>query len=359
MQVDPIIESSTQKQDLKAAAAAQVFSKYDIDGDGVLSKEEFTTFVKEALGSYSDEQAAALLNVIDSDNSGTVGMCELQAFLRCYSPGASSVKTKSALIIIDVQNDFISGTLANPDHAETLVPKINGIRDYFDMVVISYDWHPFTHCSFVESANEGKVDLADDSPAKPEGGYPPFSMVKLAGDADRAAHEQALYPRHGVQDTWGAETHKDLVVKESDGKVFKGSKPNIDSYSAFFDNCKANDTGLTAMLEANGITHVYACGLVTDICVKSTALHGAEAGFVTAVRYVHCPCRMCHRTAGWKQAHLHPTSHPFVWRGQPSGRHSELSDLCSLELETECRASPPCDAKRRARTPSPKYPTDQ
>merc|ERR1719215_463291 len=100
---------------------------------------------------------------------------------------------------------------------------------------------------------------------------------------DRAEHKQMLYPRHAVQGTEGSECHKDLVWKDEDGWICKGTKPNIDSYSAFFDNCKANDTGLTAMLEKAGVTDVYCCGLVTDICVQATALHGAEAGFLVAV----------------------------------------------------------------------------
>ena len=190
------------------------------------------------------------------------------------------------------------------------------------------------------------------------------SQVTLLGDQDRAEHTQMLYPRHCAQKSWGSECHKDLVLKPSDmsvslacwfsdvllssfhvfllgiswdpckSKVFKGQKANIDSYSAFFDNCKANDTGLTQQLENAGVTDawiasergvvlfvwkwsksltpflfltavftllqsnaftfvhdshherskdVYCCGLVFDICVKSTALHGAEMGFRVSV----------------------------------------------------------------------------
>lgn len=104
-------------------------------------------------------------------------------------------------------------------------------------------------------------------------------QVRLRGDADRPEHSQMVYPRHAVQDTWGGKCVEGLVLAEADRHIYKGTKPNIDSYSAFFDNCKANDTGLSAMLESAGITHVYCCGLVFDICVKSTALHGAELGF--------------------------------------------------------------------------------
>jgi len=159
------------------------------------------------------------------------------------------------------------------------------MRDAFDLVVISMDWHPHHHCSFVESANDGKIALAGGAAAN----FTPFSMVTLKGDADRAEHPQMLYPRHAVCDTDGAACHHALDVLDSDPKIYKGTKPNIDSYSAFFDNCKANDTGLTALLEAEGITDVYCCGLVFDICVKSSALHGAEMGF--AVTVIEDACR--------------------------------------------------------------------
>lgn len=189
---------------------------------------------------------------------------------------------KAALIVVDVQNDFITGALANPYSAEEIVPTINQMRDAFEFAVISLDWHPEEHCSFVESANAGKVKLAGADEQKTT--FAPFQTVQLAGDEDRSAHDQCLYPRHAVQGSEGAECHSDLIVKkDEDGFIYKGTKPNIDSYSAFFDNCQANDTGLTKMLRDRGITHIYCCGLVLDICVKATALHGAEAGFHTVV----------------------------------------------------------------------------
>ena len=78
-------------------------------------------------------------------------------------------------------------------------------------------------------------------------------------------------------------------MRANDPRIHKGTKPNIDSYSAFFDNCKANDTGLTALLSDEGITDVFVCGLVFDICVKATAIHGAEMGFSVSV--VEDACR--------------------------------------------------------------------
>ena len=93
---------------------------------------------------------------------------------------------------------------------------------------------------------------------------------------------------------------------EKRGHVYKGQKANIDSYSAFFDNCKANDTGLTKQLEDAGVTDVYCCGLVFDICVKSSALHGAENGFRVSV--IEDACKPLNETeAGAVQAKQYQT----------------------------------------------------
>jgi nicotinamidase-related amidase len=287
--------------------ADKLMERFDANKDGVLSLEE----VRELMSVELNETELAmekLMELIDTDHDGKVGLNELRVFLRWYQPGNpdKEVRTKSALIIIDVQNDFISGSLANPYHAEEIVPVINDLRSAFDLVVVSLDWHPHHHCSFVESANDGQLALAAEHQANES--FAAFTVVKLAADADRPEHEQALYPRHAVQDTDGARSrsrltfacthpltrvsmfcdagaacHRLLETHDSDPRIYKGTNPNIDSYSAFFDNCRANDTGLTELLTRHGITHVYCCGLVFDICVKSSALHGAEMGFKVSV----------------------------------------------------------------------------
>ncbi|CAK9096115.1 Nicotinamidase (Nicotinamide deamidase) (NAMase) (Pyrazinamidase) (PZAase) [Durusdinium trenchii] len=261
--------------------SADIFKQFDYNSNGELEASELRNFLKAAFPrtELSKEELSELVTQFDSDQNGTIGLNELRAFLRCYNPESKTIQRKTALLVIDVQNDFISGSLA-VQNSETIVKVINQIRDKFDCVVISYDWHPQDHCSFVESANDGKVKIKETEGV---GTFQAFSQVTLLGDQDRAEHSQMLYPRHCVQKTWGSECHKDLVVKKEDMSVYKGQKANIDSYSAFFDNCKANDTGLTKQLEDAGVTDVYCCGLVFDICVKSSALHGAENGFRVSV----------------------------------------------------------------------------
>jgi nicotinamidase-related amidase len=253
-------------------------AKYCADGEMPASK--LKEFLTEAFGeqNVSDDEIELLMKELDLDSNGMIGPNEMRAFLRCYDPRTKHINTKTALVVVDVQNDFISGTLANPFNAAEIVPKINDLRKKFDVVVISYDWHPHDHCSFVETANDGKTAMTTE---KKE--FSAFETITLKTDKDRPAHEQVLYPRHAVQNSDGGKAHQDLELSEKDIVIYKGTKPNIDSYSAFFDNKKANATGLAEKLETEGVTHLFCCGLVLDICVMATALHGAELGYKVSV----------------------------------------------------------------------------
>ena len=131
---------------------------------------------------------------------------------------------KSALIVIDVQNDFVSGSLANPHGAQAIVPTINSIRDAFDLTVFSLDWHPHHHCSFVESANTGRVKLDAADKRRLVHGFKPFESVTLCADDERAAHKQMLYPRHCVKLTKGAELCRDLDARPTDPRIYKGTR---------------------------------------------------------------------------------------------------------------------------------------
>lgn len=92
--------------------------------------------------------------------------------------------------------------------------------------------------------------------------------------------EQKLWPAHCIQGSFGSQLHPDLTVidettdplKRSVVNAYKGIKSNIDSYSAFFDNCKLNETTLNSDLKKHGITEVYVCGLAGDVCVGEKTL---------------------------------------------------------------------------------------
>ncbi|HEX7439338.1 MAG TPA: bifunctional nicotinamidase/pyrazinamidase [Caldimonas sp.] len=168
---------------------------------------------------------------------------------------------KSALIVVDVQNCFVTGgTLAVKD-GEQVVPIINKLASAFENVVITQDWHTPGHISFA-SAHAGKK---------------PFETTKLAYG------NQVLWPDHCVQGTPDSALHKDLAIPKAQLIIRKGFHQSTDSYSAFMEADGKTSTGLAAYLKARGIDSVYVCGLATDFCVSWTALDARKAGFKAAV----------------------------------------------------------------------------
>ncbi len=164
-----------------------------------------------------------------------------------------------ALILVDLQNDFLpTGALPVP-HGDEVIPIANRTQRSFDLVVATQDWHPVNHGSF-----------ATNHPGKRPG-----DVIVLNG------LEQVLWPVHCVQETAGAEFAPELDMGRV-AKVFKkGTDPGIDSYSGFFDNGHRKSTGLGDYLKEAGVTEVYILGLATDYCVKFTALDARELGFDT------------------------------------------------------------------------------
>ncbi len=173
----------------------------------------------------------------------------------------------NALILIDMQNDFLpGGALAVPD-GTAIVPVVNRLQAAFPIVVATQDWHPANHGSFAASHPGKRL----------------YERITLSG------LPQTLWPVHCVQNTWGAELAGGLA-RERIRRIFpKGTDVEIDSYSGLFDNGHRKSTGLGEWLRAEGITEIYLCGLATDYCVKFTALDAAAMGFKTYV--VEDACR--------------------------------------------------------------------
>ncbi len=166
-----------------------------------------------------------------------------------------------ALIITDIQNDFCpGGALAIPE-GDRIVPLVNRLQGRFDLVVATQDWHPAGHGSY-----------AVNHPGKKVG-----EIVDLNGLA------QILWPVHCVASTPGADFHPGLDRRRIVRVFHKGTDPDIDSYSAFFDNAHRKSTGLGEYLKQQGVDEIYLCGLATDYCVKFTALDAVDLGFKTRV----------------------------------------------------------------------------
>ena len=166
-----------------------------------------------------------------------------------------------ALVIVDIQNDFVpGGALAVPD-GDAVVAVANALAPRFSLVVASQDWHPAGHGSFA-SAHPGAA---------------PGDVVDLGGIA------QVLWPDHCVQNSPGASFHSGLNVAVIDHVVHKGTDPGIDSYSTFFDNGHRKDTGLASFLEQRCAEELVVLGLATDYCVKYTVLDAIGLGFGVTV----------------------------------------------------------------------------
>lgn len=204
---------------------------------------------------------------------------------------------KNCLLVVDVQNDFIDGSLAlincgaKQDGAE-VVPVINELIDTvpFDVVAYTLDWHPKDHCSFVDNAHMRK--LSDKSPVTKD-----FKLYDTIIFEQFPEAEQKLWPAHCIQETKGAELHCDLkqINPETDEmkrKIVytkKGCNPDIDSYSAFFDNAKLSETTLDKDLKKHQITDIYVCGLAADVCVAATAYDGLTLKY--RVIFIEDACR--------------------------------------------------------------------
>ena len=168
---------------------------------------------------------------------------------------------KTALLVIDVQNDFCPAGALEVAGGNEIVSDINHEMKKYDCVVLTQDWHPKGHSSFAIS-HMGKN---------------PLDVVEMPyGD-------QILWPEHCVQGSKGAEFHSDLDADRANAIIRKGSNPLIDSYSAFFENDRITATGLDGYFKSLGIEKINLVGLATDFCVNYSAQDAAKLGYKVSV----------------------------------------------------------------------------
>ena len=148
----------------------------------------------------------------------------------------------TALVLIDIQNDFCPGGALAVNQGDEIVDISNKIQERFKIKIITQDWHPSTHKSFA-SNHEGKE---------------PLSIVEMFYGP------QVLWPNHCIQGTEGSKFHSKLITDNADLIIRKGFRPEIDSYSAFFENDQKTPTGLDGYLKSRGINTIYLCGLALD-----------------------------------------------------------------------------------------------
>lgn len=163
-----------------------------------------------------------------------------------------------ALILVDIQNDFMPGGALAVRQGDEIIPLVNEMLHYpFELIVATKDWHPNEHVSFANN-HEGKQ---------------PGEHMHIGGV------DQTLWPVHCVQGTRGAEFAAGWDTTKVDKVIYKGTDPLVDSYSTFYDNGHRKPTGLENYLKENGVREIFIAGLTTDYCVKYTVLDALQVGF--------------------------------------------------------------------------------
>jgi nicotinamidase/pyrazinamidase len=167
------------------------------------------------------------------------------------------IDSRDVLLVIDVQNDFCPGGALAVPHGDEVIAPIHRIAPRFRHIVLTQDWHPPNHSSFAAS-HPGKQ---------------PYDSIELAYGT------QMLWPPHCVQGTRGADFHPSLDLPQAELILRKGFRPQIDSYSAFFENDRSTPTGLAGYLRERGFARVFLAGLAYDYCVGYSALDARRLGF--------------------------------------------------------------------------------
>jgi len=172
-----------------------------------------------------------------------------------------SLQPTDALLVIDVQNDFMpGGSLAIKD-GDLIVPLINTLAEKFDHVILTQDWHPPQHISFASTHTSKQPFETIEAPYGP----------------------QTLWPDHVLQHTEGAAFHPALSIPHAELILRKGFRRHIDSYSTFLENDHRTPTGLAGYLRERGLKRLFLCGLAYDFCVRHSAIDGKALGFETIV----------------------------------------------------------------------------
>jgi nicotinamidase/pyrazinamidase len=166
-----------------------------------------------------------------------------------------------ALLLIDLQPDFMPGGALAVAGGDEILPTINALARRFDHVLLTQDWHPAQHISFAGS----------------HAGKQPYEQVQVAYGP------QTLWPEHCLQHTPGAALHAALDLPHAELVLRKGFRKEIDSYSAFLENDHATPTGLAGYLRERGLKRLFLAGLAYDFCVRFSAIDGKALGFETLV----------------------------------------------------------------------------
>lgn len=167
-----------------------------------------------------------------------------------------TLQPTDALLVIDVQNDFMPGGALAVADGDAIVPLINTVARKFDHVIFTQDWHPAGHISFASTHNKRHFETIQA----------PYGS-------------QTLWPEHVIQHTEGAAFHPKLYIPHAELILRKGFRRHIDSYSAFLENDHFTPTGLAGYLRERNLQRLFLCGVAYDFCVRYSAVDGKALGF--------------------------------------------------------------------------------
>ena len=173
-----------------------------------------------------------------------------------YHQVTMQLQPSDALLVIDVQNDFMPGGALAVAGGHLIIPLINTLATKFDHVILTQDWHPAQHVSFATTHTKQPYETIDA----------PYGS-------------QTLWPEHVLQHTVGAAFHPALHIPHAELILRKGFRRHIDSYSAFLENDHRTPTGLAGYLRERNLTRLFLCGLAYDFCVRYSAIDGHNLGF--------------------------------------------------------------------------------
>ncbi|KAK0390195.1 hypothetical protein QR680_019422 [Steinernema hermaphroditum] len=251
---------------------------------GPIERSEFRTFLRKIISDndVNERDIDTVFDRFDKDADNVLSELETDSVNRFLISAINDLRT--AIIVVDFQNDFVSGSLAigkggakqNPTEALAPLNRLLTTAPSFDTIIYTLDWHPSNHISFYEHCRNSDRTLAlSDRQRK----LKPFDTVTF----ETPVLTQRLYPRHCVQKSWGAELSANLIIAEDAKYIHKGFEVYVDSYSAFYNNNKTQRSDLEQMLRSENINAVFVCGLAHDICVAATAHDALDLGFLTAV----------------------------------------------------------------------------
>uniref|UniRef100_A0AC35F1K9 EF-hand domain-containing protein n=1 Tax=Panagrolaimus sp. PS1159 TaxID=55785 RepID=A0AC35F1K9_9BILA len=259
---------------------------------------EFSTLIYSMVSdihTVSQDEIKKLFKLFDVDNDGKLSSSESDALNHVIIDKVNTIKC--ALIVVDFQNDFVTGSLAikkgpaKQDPHEALIPLNRLLKECtFDLVVYTQDWHPPNHISFYEHCRNGDRSLRPEDKSRK---LRPFDVVAFeapkclqVGSKSYAAKNgfsQVLYPVHCLQNSWGAELCPNLVRVPSAKFIRKGLNVYVEAYSAFSDNNGENKSELAMLLRSEDIEGVFITGLAYEICVAATTREANNLGFFTAL----------------------------------------------------------------------------